>query len=274
MRVAWLTDPHFNHAHAAAWDAFHESLVAVQPDALLITGDISEGEDVVYQLGRLAASFAGAIYFVLGNHDFYQATIALTRRQIVDACGTEPRLTYLTNEFEIPLSQAVGLVGEDGWGDATVGDYENSPVRLADFAHIEDFRHGDAALRKHQLQMLGVDAADRLRPKLEEALQRFATVIVATHVPPFREACWYEGHTTDDLWAPFFVCGKLGELLLEVAAQFPHRRLVVFCGHTHHPGTAQVTDNLTVVTGEAEYGTPRLTGWLDISEDGCHWSLP
>ncbi len=273
MRVAWLTDPHFNHAHAPAWDALIESLEGGLPDALLITGDISEGDDVVFQLNRLAGSFVGPIYFILGNHDFYQRSIAATRRQIVDACSGEPRLIYLTNEFEVALSPHVGLVGDDGWGDARVGDYENSPVRLADFQHIDDFRNAPSSDWKNQLQVLGQQAADRLRPKLEEALERFATVVVATHVPPFREACWYEGHTTDDLWAPFFVCGHIGELLLETARQFPHRRLVVFCGHTHHGGTATLADNLTVVTGGAEYGTPRLTGLLDIADNALRWRL-
>lgn len=273
MKVAWLTDPHFNHAPAAAWDAFLESLAGSQPDALLITGDISEGQDVVFQLSRLTAAFAGTIYFVLGNHDFYQRSIAITRRQIIDACGDEPRLIYLTNDFEIALSPRVGLVGDDGWGDATVGDYERSPVRLADFLHIDDFRSRPPSGWKEQLRLLGVDAADRLRPKLEEALGRFSTVIVATHVPPFREACWYEGHTTDDLWAPFFVCGQIGQVLLEAAQQNPHRQLLVFCGHTHHGGTAQITENLIVVTGGADYGTPRLSGHLEVRDDDCLWSL-
>lgn len=273
MRIAWLTDPHFNHARAAAWDALIESLEGGLPDALLITGDISEGDDVVFQLSRLAGSFTGPIYFILGNHDFYQRSIAATRRQMVDACSGESRLVYLTNEFEIALSPNVGLVGDDGWGDATVGDYENSPVRLADFQHIDDFRNASPSGWKSQLQVLGQHAADRLRPKLEEALERFATVVVATHVPPFREACWYEGHTTDDLWAPFFVCGQIGDLLLETARQYPNRRVVVFCGHTHHGGTANLTDNLTVVTGGAEYGHPRLTGLLDVADNACRWSL-
>lgn len=271
MRIAWLTDPHFNHVATATWDRLLEQLAGASPDCLMITGDISEGEDVEYQLGRLSASFSGPIYFVLGNHDFYGDSIARTRRRIVNACASQPRLVYLTNCFDVPLSPEVGLVGDDGWGDATVGDYEGSPVRLADFQAIDDFRDGAVDQWKVQLQQYGLEAADRLRPKLEEALDRFKTVIVATHVPPFREACWYEGHTTDDLWAPFFVCGSVGEVLREAAANFAHRQLIVLCGHTHHSGSADVTGNLTVLTGHSECGQPRLSATLAIEANTCHW---
>ena len=47
------------------------------------------------------------------------------------------------------------------------------------------------------------------------------SVIVLTHVPPFREACWYQGHTTDDHWAPFFVCGEVGQACLLRPASDP-----------------------------------------------------
>lgn len=46
-------------------------------------------------------------------------------------------------------------------------------------------------------------------------------VIVATHVPPYRESCWYEGKISDDNWAPFFVCGQVGEVLLWYSERKP-----------------------------------------------------
>ncbi|WP_153559394.1 metallophosphoesterase family protein [Roseimaritima sediminicola] len=294
MRVAWLTDPHLNHASAVSWDSLIRSIEASSPDALvsspdalvgppdalvgppdalLLTGDISEGEDVVFQLNRLTAALAGPIYFVLGNHDFYGGSVARTRSRMVEVCGAESRLVYLTDQFPVALSPGVGLVGDDGWGDATIGDYDHSPVRLADFQHIDDFRTEPSEHWQRRLQALGQESADRLRPKLRQACERFRTVVVATHVPPFREACWYEGQTTDDLWAPFFVCGHLGKLLMEFAERYPEHRWLVLCGHTHHGGVAHLRDNLTVVTGGAEYGQPRLTGLIDVDGETCRWSV-
>ena len=272
MRLAWLTDPHFNHADLPAWERLVDQLRrSGTDDGLLLTGDISEGDDVTFQLQRLAAAISRPVYFVLGNHDYYQSSVGETRRRIVDLVADHPWLHYLTGGFVVPLSDQLGLVGEDGWGDATVGDYDASPVRLADFTQIDDFRASSADRWRQQLEQLGRESADRLSPKLLDALDRFSTVVVLTHVPPFRQACWYEGRTTDDLWAPFFVCGQVGQVLQQAADAHPSRQLLVLCGHTHHEGRARITANLTVVTGGARYGWPAVSGVLH--SDGEKWSV-
>jgi hypothetical protein len=89
-------------------------------------------------------------------------------------------------------------------------------------------------------------------------------VIVLTHVPPFRESCWYQGHVSNDEWLPFFACQAVGDALREIMTSRPHCRLTVYCGHTHNSGTAQVLPNLLVFTGAAEYGVPALSGVLEI----------
>jgi hypothetical protein len=40
--------------------------------------------------------------------------------------------------------------------------------------------------------------------------------------------------------------------------------LLVVCGHTHGGGEIQVSENIRVLTGEAEYGKPRVNGILEI----------
>jgi hypothetical protein len=40
--------------------------------------------------------------------------------------------------------------------------------------------------------------------------------------------------------------------------------LLVLCGHTHSGGEVQVADNLRVLTGEAEYGKPRINRILEV----------
>lgn len=272
MRVAWITDPHLNHADLKAWEHFVASLRQESVDAMLITGDISEGPDVAFQLDRLASAFIGPIYFVLGNHDFYQSSVQAARRMAVDLCRKRANLTYLTDSFSVKMAPQVAIVGEDGWGDATVGDFERSPVVLADFQFIADFQPLMPDERKRKLQRFGQEAADRLQPKLVAAFKQAKVVAVATHVPPFREACWYRGRTTDDLWAPFFVCGQIGKVLEDSAAAFPNHEIVVFCGHTHHRGVARLRDNLTVVTGDAMYGKPQITGLLEMSNSSCRWT--
>jgi len=265
MRIAWITDPHLNHCSLPSWEQLIGQLNDCQCDAVIITGDISEGDDVVFQLLRLADAVTVPIHFVLGNHDFYQSSIDRTRAEVGTAVENHSRLHYLRDEQLIELSPSLALIGEDGWGDATEGDYDRSIVLLNDFRLIEDFRFRHRSQWRSKLESLGRDAAIRLQHKLEQACTQYPSVLVATHVPPFREACWYEGRTTDDHWAPFFVCGQVGKVLLDAANKNPSTKIEVLCGHTHHGGVAVLAPNLTVTTGAAIYGRPEITKVIELT---------
>ncbi len=264
MILVWATDPHLDHVGVEAWQTWIDRIVSESPGALLITGDISEGDDVVVQLRRIAVALNFPVYFVLGNHDFYHNSIARTRRHVINACREDRRLNYLTDCGAMELADGIFLVGEDGWGDATVGDFDASPIRLNDFALIEDFSMLPKECWKDQLGNLGRESAQRLESKLNSLPDRAIEAVVLTHVPPFREACWYEGHTTDDLWAPFFVCGEVGKVLGAFCDARPNVNVSVLCGHTHHDGVVRVADNLVVHTGAATYGRPDIEAIIAI----------
>ena len=121
---------------------------------------------------------------------------------------------------------------------------------------------------KQMLVQFGLESAERLKGKLASVAESARHILVATHVPPFCEACWYEGRTTDENWAPFFVCGSVGDCLREFAEQNPHTRITVLCGHSHHPGLARITENLNVYTGKAVYGRPGVSGILTMDAQG------
>ena len=109
---------------------------------------------------------------------------------------------------------------------------------------------------RRKLNDLGDASALALRPDLEQALETSEKVIVLTHVPPFREACWHEGQISNDDWLPFFTCKAIGDMLSELALAHPQKQLHVLCGHTHGSGEVQIHPNLKVTTGEAVYGNP------------------
>ncbi len=264
MRLVWTTDPHLNHVPLLEWDRWIGSILSRRADGVVISGDVSEGDDVAFQLQRISESLNLPIYFVLGNHDFYQCSIAQTRRRVIEVSRDHPQLFYLTDLDAMELSEGVFLVGEDGWGDATIGDYEGTLVKLNDFALIDDFRLTDPICWKRLLQQQGKESAERLEHKLAALPADARAVIVVTHVPPFREACWYEGRTTDDSWAPFFVCGEVGEVLRSTVQSRPNCKLTVLCGHTHSDGIARLSENLVVYTGAARYGQPAVEGLLQI----------
>ena len=118
---------------------------------------------------------------------------------------------------------------------------------------------------KRKLGELGDEAARTLLPFYRDALERFDEVLVLTHVPPFREACWHQGRISDDAWLPGFTCKAMGQMLIEGARDHPDREVTVLCGHTHGSGEAHILKNLVAITGEARYGAPG-SGPIDCRE--------
>jgi len=258
-RVVWLTDIHLNFLQPAQIAVLEDAILCASPDAMLVGGDIAEAHNLPAYLRGMSERLPVPVYFVLGNHDFYRGSVASVRRMVSELCRTLPNLVYLTGSEVVELTPSVGLVGHDGWADGRAGHYWTSDVFLNDYFLIADLAEPlTSAQRFERLNQFGDEASDHIRRVLPPALERYREVFVLTHVPPFREACWHEGRTSDDNWSPHFVCVAMGEALREIAAQRPDRQITVLCGHTHSPGEARILDNLVVVTGGAEYGCPAI----------------
>jgi 3',5'-cyclic AMP phosphodiesterase CpdA len=252
MRLAWLTDVHANFLDppVAGWA---DEVVASGVDAVLLGGDIAEAPSLVDTLRELAVRVDRPIYFVLGNHDYYHGEIAEVRRQVAALAAEVEHLHYLPTCGAVELTPTAGLVGVGGWGDGRLGSFASSRVVLNDNHLIRDLRLPPAALAR-RLAELGDGEAAALRAALAPAAHRFDQLLVLTHVPPFREACWYDGVISNDQWLPHFTCHAVGEVLRAVATARPTCRIRVLCGHTHGAGRAQILPNLEVTTGAAAYG--------------------
>ena len=200
---------------------------------------------------------------MLGNHDFYGSSVAEVRER-ARSLSRRGRSVWLGATDVVALDERTGLVGHDGWGDARFGDHMGSPVILNDFLRIADLAGLPKPMLGEALARLGDESAAHLRRVLPPALQRFPHVVVLTHVPPFREACWHEGQVSSDDFLPYFACRATGEVLLEEASRNPGRRLTVLCGHTHSPGECQPLPNLKVLTGAATYGAPTFQPLLYV----------
>ena len=111
---------------------------------------------------------------------------------------------------------------------------------------------------------LADEAAGHFATVLEQAASQYPNVIAVTHVPPFREAAWYQGKTSNDDFLPHFACKVVGDTMLAVMKKHPNSQLLVLCGHTHGGGEIQPVDNIRVLTGEAEYERPRISRVLEI----------
>ena len=79
MRIAWATDLHLDHAGDHGREKFADEVIAQNSTALLITGDISSSKTVEFHLHELQKRIGIAIYYVLGNHDYYRGSIFQVR---------------------------------------------------------------------------------------------------------------------------------------------------------------------------------------------------
>jgi predicted MPP superfamily phosphohydrolase len=263
-RIAWLTDIHLNFVKPELLAEFFHHLRAYSADVIMIGGDVAEATDVAYYLAMIDDELHCPVYFVLGNHDFYFGSIKQVRREVEELCSNRPNLIYLTATGVHRLTDRVGLVGHDSWADARIGDYERSMVMMNDYKLIRELAGVNKEDRWPLLKQMGDEAAAALRTTLTAALDTFDMVYVLTHVPPLREACWYDGRISDDEWAPHFTCRAVGDVLLEVVREHPTRQVTVLCGHTHGSGECWPLKNLRVLTGGAEYGFPAVNRLFTI----------
>jgi predicted phosphohydrolase len=266
VRATWLTDIHLNFLRRLALRAFFDKVKAERPDVLLVTGDIAEADTIEQFLDELGAQLGVPIYFVLGNHDYYRSSIHVVRRVLARGRGVARWLPAIE---PVRLTDRLVMIGVDGWGDARCGDLA-SKVQLSDWQLIEEFAQSryDRPARIKLLQELGAGEATALRDMLA-AVPASDELLVLTHVPPFPEACVYNGEPSEPAWLPWFTCVSTGEVLAEYADRHPETEITVLCGHTHGAGVCRPRPNLEVRTGGwppnvEGYGNPIVQATLEL----------
>ena len=258
-KLAWLTDLHLEFVRdKGTLEALGASVRAAEPEVVLAGGDTGTAGSFSDQLRWLHEAVGVPVYFVLGNHDCYGGSIEGSRRVAARVSSESEQLHWLGGMGVVPMTERTALIGHDGWADGCLGSGDMSPVMLSDYMQIEELSGIGREERFRRLAALGDEAAAHFRRWLPEALAKHERVILLTHVPPFREACWHEGRTSDDDYLPHFASRAAGEVLREIMASHPDKYLTVLCGHTHSGGVCQPLPNLVVKTGSARYGEPRL----------------
>lgn len=260
MRLVWLTDIHFNFVGTQQIENFLNRVAAAKPDAVLITGDVGEAYSLGDYLLRISDHLQCPVYFVLGNHDYYYSSIAPVRRLARRLTERAPHLFWLPAAGAVALTEDTILLGHGSWPDGRYGDFMNSSVMLNDYVLIRELADISPEERLKRLRRLADEAAHYLGSLLPSVLSRGRHVLLATHAPPFQEACWHNGHLPgdDDEYLPHFTCKAVGDVLHRLAPQYPDTQITVLCGHTHGHGEAQLYQNLRVLTGGAEYGSPQI----------------
>jgi 3',5'-cyclic-AMP phosphodiesterase len=257
MKTLWLTDIHLEFLEAEGLDRFYGRIEKAAADALLISGDIGQAPNTVEFIRQLQVAANCPVYFVFGNHDYYYGSIKSVRSQAMRAFTTGP-VQWLNVAGIVCLTETTCCIGHDGWGDGRNGDYAGSGVRLNDFELISELSGLPRAMLLEKLMQLGDEAAAHMRQVLPEALSAYKHIVVLTHVPPFPESARWMGKPSAADWLPFFSCKAMGDVLLHFMRPHPEKFMTVLCGHTHGSGTANVLPNLTVHSGSARYGYPKI----------------
>lgn len=260
MKLGWLTDIHLNFIDEDARRTFFQEIINTQCDGILISGDIAEAPCLVDILNEMEEHVKKPIYFILGNHDYYRGQINEVREAMKALTQTHDKLFWLPASGRQQLNKDTILIGQDGWADGRLGEYENSRVALNDSRMINDLFQ-EKILGKYQLlekmQQLADADATKLKDELEQAVsQNPKKIIILTHVPPFKEACFHKGEMSNDDWLPYFSSKVTGDVLTDIAQQNPNIEFLVLCGHTHSEANFRPLNNLIVEAGKAEYYRP------------------
>lgn len=274
FKLAFATDLHLNFVHEHGIEALCRSFVRAKPDALVITGDISEAPYIVNHLGFLDLNVKAnfPIFFILGNHDYYHGSIAEVRETMTRLftyseeykTNLVPRLGWLGSSGVIPLTDKVALIGHDGWYDGQYANWFTSKVWLNDYLLIKDFAKLNKGEIYGKINELSLESAEYVEDQLSIAFTKFDHVVVATHVSPFRENSVYNGKISDDDWMPHFSSKFMGETLIEMANNYQHKNITVLCGHSHGKADNKILPNLRCITGEARYRDPKLNMVLEF----------
>jgi 3',5'-cyclic-AMP phosphodiesterase len=263
FRLGWITDPHLNFCSKTNMMLLKQAIAKQQLDALVVTGDIAEGNIIYSSLMDLKDQVFCKIYFVLGNHDYYMSSISQVREvmteHFVDLNPHMPQwLTGISGDFVSLSPGKVALCGHDGWYDGRYANWFKSKVLMSDYHVIADFKFLTMELLHQRIGELAKESADFAKRVLPLAFQEHDHVFFATHVPVFKENAVYNGMISDDDWMPHFSNKYLGDALLEVMESYPTKKLTVLQGHSHGKTKFIPKSNIESITGFAKYRFPAL----------------
>lgn len=262
MKLIWLSDIHLNFLNERLRKEFYETL---KGDAVVISGDIGESQNVVSLIREMEFHTNKPVYFVLGNHDYYGSGVKNVRKKI-----QKNLYGWLGKNEGHPLSKDVFLTGIDGWGDCRLGDYANSSLIMSDWLYISDLRkaYGMGYYKdplRLTLQRLADNDADQLKKNVEQAIKwHYRKIIIVTHVPPFEQASLHLGKPGGPDGLPFYASKCLGDAILPIAQEHPDVEFIWLSGHTHSRAEYKPCANMVCKVAKAEYYRPSIEEVLTI----------
>lgn len=256
MKILWLTDLHLDFLNDHQIDEWCVNGPAREEyDIVVITGDTSVGPCLVDHLRSLKARLRKPVFFVCGNHDFWESSWEGLHSRLRDPRLVENGLTWMGTVDFLTLSPAVALVGHDGWYDGRHGKGERSRFVMNDWFKIREFKGGADLLGT--CRRLAKEGAEHVAKGCASALSAGAKeIVILTHFPPFPEVCLYRGRPSEPDALPWYTSAVMGETLVELVTSNRDVNFRVLCGHTHSSADRKILPNLHVIVGSSEYGSP------------------
>ena len=227
-------------------------------DAVVLTGDTSLAPLLVHHLKIIRECSGKKVYFVLGNHDAWDGSIEKLRVELENQSLKDEGIVWLGSEQFVPVGNYSALVGHDGWYDALNGDYKNSRFAMNDWFRIREFVNLKCDLVDY-CRKLASQSSLHVGNACKSAISAGRkNIVVATHFPPFAEACFHKENPTEETVLPWYSSKTMGDTLLKLSKEHPDVKFTVVCGHTHSYADVSISENLRVVVGGAVYGLPRI----------------
>ena len=187
---------------------------------------------------------------MLGNHDFYGGSIEAVRAAVT-ALERPAAISEISHgdRKSSSLTPKVGLIGDDGWADARLGNYEQSLIMMNDYRLIAELAPLSKEDRWPKLQELGDQAAAHVRRLLPQALAAISGSFSPRTSRPCARPAGTKGNFPTTNGCPISLAKPSAIRFWKSCATNPTKQLTVYCGHTHSPGICQPLSNVTIHTG-------------------------
>lgn len=252
------SDTHFNFTLPWTQYDFASKIIEQNPAGLILTGDIACGLTIKRILIFLAKQLENIpIYFVLGNHDYYATSFEETTVIVKNLTTKYPNLFWMSQIDSIDLKNDIGVIGEDGWYDGRLGNpiylgYNFDWIMISNFQKLKTFEEKYAYGKQ-----LADEATTRLKTKLEKALEKYKTIYILTHMPPWPEATRALGTEMEDFWLPYNTNLGMGKMIEETMKNRDNQNVIVLAGHVHLPSIVHVAHNIECIVQPGKYlGAP------------------
>lgn len=246
----WMTDIHADKKSEADVLQIIEQINEASPSYICITGDIAEHKHTVDFLNLLKSKIARPIFFVLGNHDYYQTAIEDFSSYIASLYA-QTNLFYLPSYDAIALNDTTGIIGIDNWYNLSDHDFAQAEIRAQDFDQIIDVK----GLKSNELisffEQKYRENLKQLEKKLSLTLQTYDQIYVLMHVPPFHPTNFFDKETLQSAWRYYWSCDPIGKFLVEFMKGYPEKSIIILSGHTHVKGKHQPAPNIKAYVGDA-----------------------